>query len=802
MPAAPKLLEFPWPFRAMAAIESDIDGTNLATFRETMRFLRTEADTLMGPGLGLDFVNSFWVYGPNPNGAIEHRMLYMHGIGDPTRTSAYADEVAFYVRSGWAATLHTFGQIGQAFSRDQAKYAIDRLGEIGGQYRIWTNHGRGGAQNIRSRLQKLPALQGDLPHEAAYHADLLTELGVKYFWPGMRGTVCGGTRTPARPVSLMDGQRVWAFERSIGSRHDMAAYDQLLRLGSMPTVCPPRVETVAWQVRLLEAMLAPAALQRLVDAGQYCIFGQHLGNLGGARSFPPSAIAALRNLKGYQDEKKILIASTARLLDYYVARTHLDFAWTVSGDTASLEIRKIRDPVSGDRAPSLAEVRGLSFVLHGARALTNIVVALNGKALPEAPLFFDRRGDCLTFGIRWHAVDRTDYAQAYDGGGSGSGKRVGMAAARSDPAGSPVDPIPAGIDALAFRPDGPALVIGDDLDGWTSAFDRAGQGYAVQAPGATAERDRATEAVITVLPMRTPLKEALAAARLAPAAPATRRIFHVRSGNRILADIASDRDAAAQGSPVTGLWEDELRRLGAIATGLGPHGVRSRAAIERAFFWGGFHIFGEVAWSSVSDSDGLGRRDLIYCGRFGALNVAEVFLRARRTSAMLDQLDFVAETYGGDAALELIRKCPPKAWGGARMRLRSILFEPSASAMDIERAASGWRRPKRRQDRLLAARALAGRGDADAGLAHLRELVGPDVDRVRGVIAGAGGSLEPAHAYFSEAFGAAPGAQAALVGLLYTGERLGMPIARSALINRYFSACEAGLEADRQQFLS
>jgi hypothetical protein len=41
----PELLVFSYPYRSMIAIESDIDATALPTFRETMRFLRMEAET-------------------------------------------------------------------------------------------------------------------------------------------------------------------------------------------------------------------------------------------------------------------------------------------------------------------------------------------------------------------------------------------------------------------------------------------------------------------------------------------------------------------------------------------------------------------------------------------------------------------------------------------------------------------------------------------------------------------------------------------------------------------------------------
>ena len=73
----------------MIAIESNIDSTGLQIFRETMRFLRMDADTQMGEGLGLDILSSFWVYGPHPDGIAEDRMLYVRSERDTSVKTHY-----------------------------------------------------------------------------------------------------------------------------------------------------------------------------------------------------------------------------------------------------------------------------------------------------------------------------------------------------------------------------------------------------------------------------------------------------------------------------------------------------------------------------------------------------------------------------------------------------------------------------------------------------------------------------------------------------------------------------------------
>ena len=64
--ATPKvaLRDFPWPFRGMLAICSDIDDESPEHFAGLHRFLNTREMTPLGPGLGLDVSDSFWFYAP------------------------------------------------------------------------------------------------------------------------------------------------------------------------------------------------------------------------------------------------------------------------------------------------------------------------------------------------------------------------------------------------------------------------------------------------------------------------------------------------------------------------------------------------------------------------------------------------------------------------------------------------------------------------------------------------------------------------------------------------------------------
>ena len=74
-----------------------------------------------------------------------------------------------------------------------------------------------------------------------------------------------------------------------------------------------------------------------------------------------ASIDAFRLLKAYQDEKKILVAKTARLLRYNLALDFLAFTASHIEDRTVVEISAIRDSQFGDFTPTLNNLRGVTF---------------------------------------------------------------------------------------------------------------------------------------------------------------------------------------------------------------------------------------------------------------------------------------------------------------------------------------------------------------------------------------------------------------------------------------------------------
>src|SRR5687768_6833004 len=105
---------FPYPYRAMLAICSDLDETpNREVYYELMRFLNTTDETSMGPGVGLEVGNTIYFDMP------PDQFAYW---STDDRGRAMVREL---IRSGHIDCLHSFGDF--ATTRAHAARALDEL---------------------------------------------------------------------------------------------------------------------------------------------------------------------------------------------------------------------------------------------------------------------------------------------------------------------------------------------------------------------------------------------------------------------------------------------------------------------------------------------------------------------------------------------------------------------------------------------------------------------------------------------------------------------------------------------------
>jgi hypothetical protein len=150
-------------------------------------------------------------------------------------------------------------------------------------------------------------------------------------------------------------------------------------------------------------MLHNTVLDRLVERGEFCIFGQHLGNMGGSPVFSPAAVQALRQVQPYQDAGKILVASTDRLLDFFVARSRLQYRWKVGPDAAELFIDRIDDPVGSNGTLSIERLQGISFRAPPKSMAPNlsIKIIVGGMEVSADRVFRADQPDGCYFGLHW-----------------------------------------------------------------------------------------------------------------------------------------------------------------------------------------------------------------------------------------------------------------------------------------------------------------------------------------------------------------------------------------------------------------
>lgn len=397
----------------MIAISNDIDGTDIQNFRELHRFLNTEKDTRMGPGVGLDIADSFWMYNladETTNGETQYAgddtMSYWRG--HCSEATQNAEEIRQYINCGWIDTLHSYGDfsIEGGFTRTHAEEAIAELNTVGCQVQVWTNHGDiKNSQNFYGTINN--NFTGDNPDSDAYHTDLTLNNGIEFVWNKTGSQL--GYESIIKPVSLWDGQQVWGFQRfthNTGPKSFLR--NQLGKVASRVetiTGISSRIFTVLksnlWHPERLHEQLSEKNLQQLVDNGQYAIIGQHLGCR--EKLLPVSARKALRRLRERQDEKDILVTRTSRLLEYNRVWKFLEYS--VHGDV--IDISHVADPIFDDFVPEIEQLRGITFYTEGPSTTS---ITLRGDPIPEDELKKNPPdGEMSSIGVRWFEPDRTDY---------------------------------------------------------------------------------------------------------------------------------------------------------------------------------------------------------------------------------------------------------------------------------------------------------------------------------------------------------------------------------------------------------
>jgi hypothetical protein len=370
-----QLRQVPYPYRAMLAICSDLDGTpDRHVYMEIMRFLNTTETTPLGQGVGLEVGNSIHFR------AIPPQFSYWDtdNVG-----RAMIQEL---IHSGHIDCLHSFGE--RVFTRDEAERALNELERNDCRLEVWVDHGDA-VTNFGSDITVEG--HGDEVGHPAYHADLTTHYGIKYVCRGRLTSITGqdvlanlggifnwrhpiksgrtlfkeaakrqlahmgnckyamhGPNETLRPIVLRDGKHIYEFMR-----------------------CNPHWRGVGSgaQGRYIGDVLTKDMLNRLVRRGGTCVLYTHLGIIDDAQvPFNQKAVDAFRRLAEEFYSGKILVTTTRRLLGYRraVREIHFDTQW--DGRILRIDLNT-RTPKNWVDKLGMRDLSGLTFYVPDHRKI-------------------------------------------------------------------------------------------------------------------------------------------------------------------------------------------------------------------------------------------------------------------------------------------------------------------------------------------------------------------------------------------------------------------------------------------------
>lgn len=387
------LRKYPYPFKAMLAICSDLDETpDIETYLEISRFLNSEEETVIGRGLGLEVGNTMYF-------DMDDGQLSYWNTTEQGRRSIRA-----LIRSGHIDCFHSYGDL--ADDRSKIKRSLDELEAHDCKMRTWIDHAVApsnfGADIMRG--------SGDVSSSKVYHADLTIAHGVEYVWMGRVTSVFGqnvrksysgilSLRSPIATIRTLLKEVVKGLlSRLPNSRYRLHRCNQLmdeceLRSGHRALQfirCNPHPGGVSVGDRgdQFGDAVTPSALDRLAKRKGVSIVYTHLGKIAGCPTvFPSSTVDALKQLSRRVRSGEILVATTTRLLDYL--RDWNDAQWVCHVSDGYLEI---------DVSSASTDLHGLTFDF---RSDLPARIRVNGELRNDAVTSTSATGEPVAVSLPW-----------------------------------------------------------------------------------------------------------------------------------------------------------------------------------------------------------------------------------------------------------------------------------------------------------------------------------------------------------------------------------------------------------------
>lgn len=380
-----RLRQYPYPYRAMLAICSDLDETpDWHTYCEIMRFLNTTETTAMGPGVGMEVGNSIYFDMPR------EQFAYWN-TSDKGR-----EMIRSLIQSGHVDCLHSYGDL--AATRRYALGALEELERYNCKLKVWVDHGTA-ATNFGSDIMQG---HGDEPGHEAYHADLTISYGIEYICRG-RVTSVTGQDVPAELNGIFVKSHPAASGRTLlketvkrtlaraGSKKyamhwpNEVLYPVTLRDGSNVYEfmrCNPHWGGVSSceQGRHIDKVLTGNMIKRLIRRGGACLLYTHLGKIDNPNiPFNQASVEAFRRLaKAFQDGS-ILVTTTRRLLEYRRAVREITYTSRWNGGSLYIDVETKNSGIFKGEL-SAVDISGLTFYVPDAE---KVIIKVDNRKVPN-----------------------------------------------------------------------------------------------------------------------------------------------------------------------------------------------------------------------------------------------------------------------------------------------------------------------------------------------------------------------------------------------------------------------------------
>lgn len=458
---------FPYPYKALLAISADVDSTSPWKFIRIHRFLNTLTPAIpyYGNGVGLDIGDSFFFKNISNNGLSVYDACYRY-----KNENAWADEfggvaardmdpknardrisgrlvfeagskfVEKYIRCGWIDVLHggdgnwgefAFKRQATDWRRADGQHYAEWIGQRGLKIDTYTNHSEVTSDfgvPCQASTKAKPRSMGDLPCSPAYWADYARQSGIKFYWSYMPSPAAAWRTTFGQdsmlvPSTFRDGTKFWHFSRYSSGKPYADTVESILNSTNLDSLVESGKFEIAYthfgywsHVANQSARLAYLyrSVRFLRSKGQALLSATNIAwhslvrPLGAHPELGATSISSFRLLKSYQDQGKILVAKTSRLLRYNLALEYLDFDSTQLNGGIIIDIKAIRDTQFGAFTPTLRDLRGITFYVPDPYRAE---IRLSGAILPNAEIQrnpADQTGKA-SIGIKWFQADLNDY---------------------------------------------------------------------------------------------------------------------------------------------------------------------------------------------------------------------------------------------------------------------------------------------------------------------------------------------------------------------------------------------------------